>query len=95
MNYQDTTSKDLALTADNDIDENGYYIGSEVKWNVEDVEMFAQGNDMEFSQEDYKRILRATFEDNEMLMEIIQESIGLTIDSMLNEGELKLKSDKS
>ena len=72
-----------------DINEEGYYTGSEVQWNVEDVEIFAQANDMEFSQDDYKRILKATFEDNQVLMEIIQESIGLTIDYMLDEGELK------
>ena len=73
----------------NNINEEGYYTGSEVQWNVEDVEIFAQANDMEFSQEDYKRILKATFEDNQMLMEVIQESIALTIDFMLDEGELK------
>ena len=72
-----------------DINEEGYYTGSELQWNVEDVEIFAQANDMEFSQEDYKRILKATFEDNQMLMEVIQESIALTIDFMLDEGELK------
>ena len=72
-----------------DINEEGYYTGSELQWNVEDVEIFAQANDMEFSQEDYKRILKATFEDNQMLMETIQESIALTIDFMLDEGELK------
>jgi len=76
------------------INEEGYYIGSEVQWNVEDVEIFAQANDMEFSQEDYKRILNATFEDNEVLMETIQESIGLTIDFMLDEGELKLNNNE-
>jgi len=72
-----------------DINKEGYYTGSELRWNVEDVEIFAQANDMEFSQEDYKRILKATFEDNQMLMEVIQESIALTIDFMLDEGELK------
>ena len=72
-----------------DINKEGYYTGSELQWNVEDVEIYAQANDMEFSQDDYKRILKATFEDNQMLMEIIQESIGLTIDYMLDEGELK------
>lgn len=74
-----------------DINEEGYYTGSELQWNIEDVEIFAQANDMEFSQEDYKRILKATFEDNQMLMEVIQESIALTIDFMLDEGELKKK----
>lgn len=72
-----------------DINKEGYYTGSELQWNVEDVEIYAQANDMEFSQDDYKRILKATFEDNEMLMGVIQESIGITIDYMLDEGELK------
>jgi len=72
-----------------DINKEGYYTGPELRWNIEDVEIFAQANDMEFSQEDYKRILKATFEDNQMLMEVIQESIALTIDFMLDEGELK------
>ena len=72
-----------------DINKEGYYTGSELQWNVEDVEIYAQANDMEFSQDDYKRILKATFEDNQMLMEIIQESIGITINYMLDEGELK------
>jgi hypothetical protein len=76
------------------INKEGYYIGSELQWNVEDVEIFAQANDMEFSQEDYKRILIATFEDNEMLMSAIQESIGITIDYMLDEGELKRKNNE-
>jgi len=72
-----------------DINKEGYYTGSELQWNVEDVEIYAQSNNMEFSQDDYKRILKATFEDNEMLMGVIQESIGITIDYMLDEGELK------
>ena len=77
----------------NNINEEGYYTGSEVQWNVEDVEIFAQANDMEFSQEDYKRILNATFEDNEYLMNMIQECIATTIDFMLDEGELTRKND--
>ena len=77
----------------NNINKEGYYTGSELQWSVEDIELFVQANDMEFSQEDYKRILNATFEDNEMLMETIQDSIGLTIDFMLDEGELKLNNN--
>jgi len=72
-----------------EINKEGYYTGSELQWNGEDVEIYAQSNNMEFSQDDYKRILKATFEDNEMLMGVIQESIGITIDYMLDEGELK------
>mgnify|MGYP000562808449 FL=1 len=78
----------------NNINEEGYYTGSEVQWNVEDVEIFAQANDMEFSQEDYKRILIATFEDNEMVMNAIHEAIVITIDYMLDEGELKLNDNE-
>jgi len=76
------------------INKEGYYTGSELQWSVEDIEIFVQANDMEFSQEDYKRILNATFEDNETLMETIQESIGLTIDFMLDQGELKLNNNE-
>jgi len=76
------------------INKEGYYTGSELQWSVEDIELFVQANDMEFSQEDYKRILNATFEDNETLMETIQESIGLTIDFMLDQGELKLNNNE-
>lgn len=76
------------------INKEGYYTGTELQWNVEDVEIFAQANDMEFSQEDYKRILIATFEDNEYLMNVIQECIGTTIDYMLDEGELKLNNNE-
>ena len=71
------------------INKEGYYIGPELQVGVEDVEIFAQANDMEFSEEDYKRILIATFEDNLMLERVIQKSIAITIDYMLDEGELK------
>ena len=76
------------------INKEGYYTGPELQWNVEDVEIFAQANDMEFSQEDYKRILKSTFEDNEYLMNRIQECIATTIDFMLDEGELKLNNNE-
>ena len=71
------------------INKEGYYIGPELQWGVEDIEDFAEANDMEFSEEDCKRILRATFEDNEMVSKAIQKSIAITIDYMLDEGELK------
>ena len=76
------------------INKEGYYIGPELQVGVEDVEIFAQANDMEFSEEDCKRILRATFEDNEMVSKAIQESIAITIDYMLDEGELKRKNNE-
>jgi hypothetical protein len=76
------------------INKEGYYIGPELQVGVEDVEIFAQANDMEFSEEDYKRILIATFEDNLMLERVIQKSIAITIDYMLDEGELKRKNNE-
>jgi len=87
-------SSNKTLTSMTNINKEGYYTGPELQWNVEDVEIFAQANDMEFSQEDYKRILIATFEDNEMVMNAIQESIAITIDYMLDEGELKRKNNE-
>ena len=76
------------------INKEGYYIGPELQWGVEDIEYFAEANDMEFSEEDCKRILRATFEDNEMVSKAIQKSIAITIDYMLDEGELKRKKNE-
>ena len=76
------------------INKEGYYTGPELQWGVEDIEDFAEANDMEFSEEDCKRILRATFEDNEMVSKAIQESIAITIDYMLDEGELKRKNNE-
>lgn len=76
------------------INKEGYYIGPELQVGVEDVEIFAQANDMEFSEEDYRRILIATFEDNLMLERVIQKSIAITIDYMLDEGELKRKNNE-
>jgi len=76
------------------INKEGYYIGPELQWGVEDIEYFAEANDMEFSEEDCKRILRATFEDNEMVSKAIQKSIAITIDYMLDEGELKRKNNE-
>ncbi len=76
------------------INKEGYYIGPELQWGVEDIEYFAEANDMEFSEEDCKRILRATFEDNEIVSKAIQKSIAITIDYMLDEGELKRKNNE-
>ena len=61
---------------------------------MEDIEDFAEANDMAFSEEDCKRILRATFEDNEIVSKAIQKAIAITIDYMLDEGELKRKNNE-
>lgn len=53
----------------------GYYIGPEVQWNVEDVEMYAESMGMTLSDHDLRRILIAAFEDNEALMDSIAHHI--------------------
>jgi len=74
-----------------DIDKDGYYIGAEVRWNVEDVERCAAENDLELSEEDCKRVLVATFQDNEDLMQMINEAIDSTIEHMIETGALETK----
>ena len=75
----------------NNINEDGIYTGSEVQWGVEDITriLFERGK-YASSREDLERILKASFSDNEMVMNAIHESIVITIDFMLDEGELKL-----
>ena len=78
----------------NNINKDGIYIGSEVQWGVEDVTriLFEKGKHASNS-EDLKRILEASFQDNEMVMNAIHEAIVITIDYMLDEGELKLNDN--
>jgi len=78
----------------NNINKDGIYIGSEVQWGVEDVTriLFEKGKHAS-NREDLERILEASFQDNEMVMNAIQESIVITIDYMLDEGELKLNDN--
>ncbi len=71
------------------IDEDGFYAGSELKWCMEDVLRVLNEMDMTASREDVKRILIASFQDNHMLMQQINEAIGNTITFMIDEGQLK------
>lgn len=71
------------------VDDEGYFRGSEVMWNIEDVEMIAQQEGYEISEEDMKRVLIASFADNEWLMEQIRSAIESTMHYMIYEGELK------
>jgi hypothetical protein len=71
------------------INDKGYYVGPEVQWNAEDVEAVAVSNfDLHLSQEDLKRVLIASIQDNEWLMERFNDAINDTIRHMINEGEL-------
>ena len=73
----------------------GIYTGSELKWGVEDITriLFERGK-YASNREDLERILKASFQDNEMVMNAIHESIVITIDYMLDEGELKLNDNE-
>lgn len=71
------------------VDDKGYFRGTEVLWNVEDVETIAKQEGCEISEEDMKRVLIASFADNEWLMEQIQWAIQDTMRWMIDEGEIK------
>lgn len=72
------------------INEEGYYTGAELKWNVEDVEICAMNGhpELELSERDYERILVATLQDNEHLMQKINEEICSTIEFMIENGQI-------
>lgn len=75
---------------DNALDDEGYYTGPEVQWNVEDVEVIAQRRfQAKLSAKDLERVLVAAFEDNEHLMEVIHDQIAETINYMIEEGQIK------
>ncbi len=73
------------------IDEDGFYVGSEIKWGMDDVRNVLErfGRATTTSKEDVERILIASFQDNYMLMQQINEAIGNTIVYMIEEGQLK------
>ena len=73
------------------IDEDGFYVGSEIKWGMDDVRNALErfGRATTTSKEDVERILIASFQDNYMLMQQINEAIGNTIVYMIEEGQLK------
>jgi len=71
------------------INEDGLYVGSELMWCVDDVLRILDEMHMTASKEDVERILIASFQDNHMLMQQINEAIGDTITYMIEEGQLK------
>ena len=81
-NYEDLRAR---------VDDEGYFRGAEVMWNIEDVEMIAQQQGYEISEEDQRRVLIASFHDNTWLMEEINMTIRDTMDWMIKQGELKPK----
>ena len=84
------------------INEEGYYSGPEIFWNVTDVEyMLARAKQfyqVELSDDDYKRILVNAFEDNELLMDFMNKQILEAANRMLDDAyfernNLSLKTD--
>ena len=71
------------------ISEDGFYVGSELMWCMDDVIRVLNEMDMTASKEDVERILIASFQDNHMLMQYINDAIGDTIIDMIDEGQLK------
>ena len=72
------------------INEDGLYVGSELKWGMDDVRNVLErfGMATTTSKEDVERILIAAFQDNYRLMGVIDEEIGDTIAYMIDEGQL-------
>ena len=70
------------------MNDKGYYTGPEMQWNVEDVEIVCDRIGFSLPESDYERILIASFQDNEWMMECIQQAIEPTIQYMIDEGEL-------
>ena len=72
------------------INEDGLYVGSELKLGVDDVRNVLErfGMATSTSKEDVERILIAAFQDNYRLMETIDEAIGDTVAYMIDEGQL-------
>ncbi len=64
------------------INEDGIYVGPEMKWRVSDVaaEMEDMGIPKPYKREDLENILVATFEDNDSLVERIAQHIRATIE---------------
>ena len=52
-----------------------YYNGSELLWSIADVQDQADNLDIRIDDKEAKRILYATFKDNEYLMQLISEMI--------------------
>jgi len=72
------------------INEEGYYVGPEMEWNVEDVEAIAAIEfGAEFSDEDLEYVLVETLRDNQYIQRVIKEAIQLNITIALRNGIIK------
>ena len=73
------------------IDEHGSYVGAELQWSIDDVFMVAKDMRVKISDEDAKRVLIATLQDNYDLMNFICEAIANTIEYMDEQQLINLK----
>jgi hypothetical protein len=72
------------------INDEGYYVGPEMEWNVEDVEAIAAIEfGAEFSDEDLEYVLVETLRDNQYIQRVIKEAIQLNITIALRNGIIK------
>jgi len=72
------------MTYQKPVNSEGFYTGPELKWNVEDVECIAQRLDYDLDQATLERVLIATFQDNDGLMNDISRHIEFTLEYMAN-----------
>jgi len=72
------------------INDEGFYVGPEMEWNVEDVEAIAAIEfDAKLSNEDLEYVLIETLQDNKHIQRVIKEAIQLNISIALRKGIIK------
>lgn len=72
------------------INDEGYYVGPEMEWSVEDVKVIAAIEfGAEFSDEDLEYVLVETLQDNQYIERVIREAIQLNITIALRNGIIK------
>jgi len=71
------------------INDEGFYVGPSMQWSIEDVEMKAESRGITLSEQDLKKVLISSLEDNDWLMEAISNAISETLDYLLEENIIK------
>lgn len=71
------------------INKEGYFIGPSMQWNIADVEFQAESRGITLSEQDLKKVLTSSLDDNDWLMEAISDAISETLDYLLEENIIK------
>ena len=71
------------------INDEGFFVGASMQWSIEDVEMKAESRGITLSEQDLKKVLISSLEDNDWLMEAISNAISETLDYLLEENIIK------